>query len=736
MKKSYKVYGMMCTACVSHVEHAVSALSFVSSVGVSLLTSSMTVEFEGDESDILTAVKKAGYRAVPMEEGTTVTLEASEKSSLLPLILSLVLSALLMYVEMGHMWLPYPSFLSHTKNPILYLCVLFALAAPIVILNRRYFIGGTRSLLSGAPNMDTLIALGSGSALLYGTGILIAFLFFDPPAILAAGAPFCSGGMILALVTLGKTLEGRAKDKTADAIRALSALTPDTARILVGEEEQTIKTSALTHAHILILKAGDRIPCDGRILEGHLAVDESALTGESLPIEKAVGTAVSAGCTVSDGYAKVTPTQLGEQTSLSKTIRMVSEAATTKAPIAKMADRIGAIFVPCVMALALITLAVWLSVSKNLGEALHHAISVLVISCPCALGLATPTAIMCAMGRGAQMGILIKSAEALEEVGRTTHVVFDKTGTLTEGRMQVLGYTTAEGADKDLLFSVAHGMEAESAHPLAVAITGYTKDTSPIPIDKISTLAGKGLFAKSGKSSYAAGNLGLMEDCEIETGEIEDFVNEYEVRGAAIIYIAEADGLLGAFAIADTPREDAKVTVAALSSMGISVSMLTGDAKAPAAATAEELGITDYRASLTPQDKGEAVGKMAKSHTVCMVGDGINDCLPLVQASVGIAIGSGSDVAIESADVVIRGEQSTDVVRLLRLGRFTLRKIRQNLFWALIYNCICIPIAAGVLVPIGISLSPMMASAAMALSSLTVVTNALTIKLFDRRKQK
>lgn len=734
MKKSYKVYGMMCTACVSHVEHAVSALSFVSSAGVSLLTSSMTVEFDGDENEILTAVKKAGYRAVPMEEGKSVTLEISEKSSLLPLILSLVLSALLMYVEMGHMWLPYPSFLSHTNNPILYLCVLFALAVPIVILNRRYFIGGTRSLLSGAPNMDTLIALGSGSAILYGTGILIAFLFFDLPTALAAEAPFCSGGMILALVTLGKTLEGRAKDKTADAIRALSALTPDTARILVGEEEQTIKTSALAHTHILILKAGDRIPCDGKIIEGHLAVDESALTGESLPIEKGVGKLISAGCTVADGYAKIAPTNIGEESSLSKTIRMVSEAATTKAPIAKTADRIGAIFVPCVIGLALITLAVWLIVSQNFGEALHRAISVLVISCPCALGLATPTAIMCAMGRGAQMGILIKSAAALEEVGRTTHVVFDKTGTLTEGRMQVLGYAAVKAADKDLLFSVAHSMEAESAHPLAVAIADYTKDSAPIPIDKLSTLAGKGLFAKSGKSSYAAGNLSLMEDCEIETDEIEDFVKEYESRGAAIIYIAEADGLIGAFAIADTPRADAKIAVAELSSIGVSVSMLTGDAKAPAAATAAALGINDYHASLTPQDKGEAVKEMADTHTVCMVGDGINDCLPLVQASVGIAIGSGSDVAIESADVVIRGEKSTDVVRLLRLGRFTLRKIRQNLFWALIYNCICIPIAAGALVPIGISLSPMMASAAMAISSLTVVTNALTIKLFERKK--
>jgi Cu2+-exporting ATPase len=733
MKKSYKVYGMMCTACSAHVEHAVSSLPFVSDAQVSLLTSSMTVTFEGDEEEILSAVKKAGYRAVPMEEGQSITIEAEEKTAALPLVLSLILSALLMYVEMRHMWLPYPAFLSHASHPILYLSVLLMLALPIAVLNRRYFIGGTRSLLSGAPNMDTLIALGSGSALLYGIGILIAFIVADPPAALAAEAPFCSGGMILALVTLGKTLEGRAKDKTADAIRALSALTPDTARVWIDGEEKTISSASLTHDHILILKAGDRIPCDGKIIEGHISVNESALTGESLPIEKAIGASLSAGCTVADGYARATPTEIGEQTSLSKTIRMVSEAAATKAPIARTADRIGSIFVPCVIGIATVTLIVWLIISKDFGEALHHAISVLVISCPCALGLATPTAIMCAMGRGAQMGILIKSAAALEEIGRTTHVVFDKTGTLTEGRMQVRGFITANGAKKELLFSVAHSMEAESAHPLAVAITDYTKDTKSIPIDKLSTLAGKGLFAKSGKSSYAAGNLGLMEDCEIETEEIEVFVKEHEAQGAAIIYIAQADGLLGAFAIADTPREDAKITASALSDMGISVSMLTGDAPAPAYATAKALGIRDVHASLTPQDKGEAIKEMAKNHKVCMVGDGINDCLPLVQADVGIAIGSGSDVAIESADAIIRGEKCTDVLKLLRLGRFTLRKIRQNLFWALIYNCICIPIAAGALTPIGISLSPMMASAAMAISSLTVVTNALTIQLFERK---
>ncbi len=734
MKKSYKIYGMVCTACSAHVEHAVSALSFVSSVSVSLLTSSMTVEFEGDEEKIFSAVKKAGYRAVAIEEGKAATLEASEKTALLPLILSLALSALLMYAEMGHMWLPYPAFLSHERHPLLYLFVLFAMAMPIAFLNRRYFIGGTRSLLSGAPNMDTLIALGSGSALLYGIGILVAFLVADPPAAWAAEAPFASGGMILALVSLGKTLEGRAKDKTADAIRALSSLTPNTVRVLIDGEERILPTAELSSAHTLILKAGDRIPCDARILEGHLSVDESALTGESLPIEKDEGASVSAGCTVSDGYAKLCPTEIGENTSLSKIIRMVSEAAATKAPIAKTADRISRFFVPTVMALSLITLVIHLLLSRGFGTALHHAISVLVISCPCALGLATPTAIIAAMGRGAQMGILVKSAEALEAIGRTKRIVFDKTGTLTEGRMRVLDFSVAERTDKETFFSVAHGMEIESAHPLASAIAEYTKDAPPIRVDRISNLAGKGLFAKSGKESYAAGNLGLMEDCEIETDAISDFVQEYEKRGAAIIYIAEADGLLGAFAIADTPREDARRTVAALSEMGVHCAMLTGDAKAPACAITEAIGITDYQFSLTPEDKGEAIRKMEESEKTAMVGDGINDCLPLVAAGVGIAIGSGSDVAIESADVIIRGEKTTDVLRLLRLGRLTLRKIRQNLFWALIYNCICIPIAAGALLPIGISLSPMMASAAMAISSLTVVSNALTIKLFEKHK--
>ena len=727
MKKQFKVYGMMCTACASHVEHAVLSLPFVSSASVSLLTSSLCVEFDGNEEEIFAAVKKAGYRACAIAEGEIAAVSTEEKTHTWPVVLSLIFAALLSYFEMGPM-LGLPAIVQSERHPILYLGIFAALCIPIVILNRRVFLGGVRSLLCGKPNMDSLIALGSGVGLLYGIGIFIAFLFFSPVPSLAMHAPFASAGMILALVALGKTLEGRAKDKTADAIHALASLTPDHARVLDGDEEILIPTAMLTHEHILILKAGDRIPCDGVITEGHLSVDESALTGESLPVEKGENTSVFAGCTVFDGYAKLRPTEIGEKTSLSRTVRMVSEAAATKAPIAKIADKIGGIFVPAIIAIATVTLICHLIITKNFSSSLQCAISVLVISCPCALGLATPTAIMCAIGRGAKMGILIKNAAALEALGRLDRIALDKTGTLTEGHIQVLAHITAESTQEETLFAVAHSMESRSEHPLALAISAYTSGAQEIQIDKFSLLSGKGLFAKSGKFSYAAGNLSLMEECEIETEEIESFVKEHEERGAAIIYIAEADGLLGAFAVADTVRKDAKETVEDLHSMGLSVCMLTGDAPAPARAVAEALSIKEYRASLTPEGKSNAILEFEKKGRVCMVGDGINDSLPLTAATVGVAIGTGSDIAIESADIVIRGEQAKDIVRLVRLSRLTLRKIKQNLFWALIYNCICIPLAAGVLAPLGISLSPAIASAAMALSSLTVVSNALTIR--------
>lgn len=730
MKTTYKVYGMMCAACASHVEHAVRRVEGVTTVSVSLLTNSMQLEGEGftDEA-VLHAVKTAGYAAERIKDGAPVLLPTAERRRLWPLIVSLCLSALLMYVEMGEMALPYPAMLSKATHPALNLVLQLILLIPIVCLNYRYFVGGTKSMLSGAPNMDSLIALGSGTAILYST-VLTVLCLIRPSAALAAQASFSSGGMILALVTLGKTLEGRAKDKTADSIRALAALTPDTVTVRTEEGEQVIEVKELTTAHTLLLRTGDRVPCDGVVLEGHLSMNESAITGESLPVDRGAGAALSAGCTVTDGAAAVRPTAVGEESSLSKTIRMVSEASATKAPIAKMADRVSAYFVPAVLAVALITFAVWLLVTKHVSEALTHAISVLVISCPCALGLATPTAIMCAMGKGAEGGILIKSAEALEAVGRIRTVAFDKTGTLTTGHMSVTDVLVAEGHTEEELFSLAHAIEAQSTHPVATAVAAYTKEAKPIEISRVSTLAGKGMFAKTPIGNVAIGNAALMEDCEIELDGIRDFILRAEERGAGLVFVADADALIGAFAVSDTPKEDSAAAIAALAELGVRSVMLTGDTPAAARTVAQALGIEQYHAALTPEGKGEKLRELSREERVAMVGDGINDCLPLVAADVGIAMGAGSDVAIESCDVVLRGDQMRDTVRLIRLGRYTLRKIRQNLFWALIYNAICIPIAAGALASLGVTLSPMMASAAMALSSLTVVGNALLIKRF------
>lgn len=731
MKTKFKITGMMCAACAAHVENAVRALPEVNNVAVSLLTASMEVDHAGDVDAIVAAVRHAGYGAKPLAEGEVITIDAPVKKNHLPLIFSLILAALLMYVAMGEMMsLPYPAFLSHMQNPRLNLAVQFFLTIPIVILNYRYFVGGTRSLFAGAPNMDSLIALGAGAAILYGTVIFGMVLFGEPSHTLAMKATFESGGMILALVTLGKTLEGGAKDRTAGAIRALSSLTPDTVCVKRNGEETRIGTAELTLDDTLILREGERIPCDGVILTGNLSVDASALTGESLPAEKKEGDDLSAGCMVFSGYAEVKPLRIGADTSLSETVRMVSEAAATKAPIAKLADRVSAFFVPAVLGIAAVTFLVWMLVSHDVTASVNHAISVLVISCPCALGLATPTAIMCAMGKGAGLGILIKSAEALEEVGRVHRIAFDKTGTLTEGKMQVLDYAVAEGKTKEELFAAASAAERESKHPIALAVSAFTEGTVPYAIEKVSSVVGRGVYVKCREGSFAVGNAAMMEDCDADISALADFSAKAEAEGAAVIYTADGDGLLGAFAVADTPRPESKDAVAQLSKLGIRSVMLTGDAEPAAKHIAKEVGVDECYASLSPAGKGEKIGEIAKTEKVAMVGDGINDALPLVAADIGIAMGCGSDVAIESCDVVLRRDDVRDVVKLVRLGRLTLRKVRENLFWALIYNCICIPIAAGALTSLGVTLSPMMASAAMALSSLTVVLNALTIRFF------
>lgn len=729
MIKKYKVYGMMCAACSAHVENAVRAISGVTSVSVSLLTSSMSVEGDASEQTVAEAVHRAGYRAEPFKEGERISL-AGEKRSLLPLWICIPLSVLLMYFEMGWHRLPFPSIFSPHEHPSLFLGVQMVLALVIAVLNYRYFTGGFRSLFSGAPNMDSLIALGAGAAIAEGIVIFFLSLFGAADFDTVTSAAFSGGGMILTFVTIGKTLEGRAKDKTSDAIRALTALVPDRVRVADdGEGERIIDASELTLSHTVLLKVGDAIPCDGILLSGSVSVNEAALTGESLPVDRSVGDAVAQGCTVVDGFAKVRPTAVGEDTGLANTVRMVSEAAATKAPIARLADRVSGVFVPIVIGIALISLAVWWAI-EGFTAGLTHAISVLVISCPCALGLATPTAMMCAMGKGASLGILIKNAAALETVGKLSVIAFDKTGTLTTGQMTVTDMLVADECDEKRLKSVALAIESTSAHPIAKAVCAACQGVAPTEITDVSVLAGKGLFGKGKKNRYAIGNAALMEECDIELDGTEAFVQNAASAGASVVFVADVDGLLGAFAVADAPREDSREAIAKLNSLGVRAVMLTGDAPAAAQRMASLMEIDTVHASLTPEEKGECVKALSENGLVGMVGDGINDALPLVRADVGIAMGAGTDVAIESCDVVLKREGVSDVPTLVRLGRLTLRKIRQNLFWALIYNAICIPIAAGVLTPFGFTLPPMLASVAMALSSLTVVSNALLIQRF------
>ncbi len=731
MKQNFKVIGMMCAACVSHVENAVRTLSGVSTVQVSLLTSSMTVEYNENEittRDIEHAVGHAGYRAEVMREGEKITL-SEEKRDLRPLLFSIPLALILMYFEMGWHMLPFPSFLHPHNAPVAFLLIQFVLALAVCALNYRYFVGGMRSLFALAPNMDSLIALGAGAAMLYGSAIFVLSLFGKADSSLVTQATFSGAGMILTLVTLGKTLEGRAKDKTSAAIRALSRLVPDEVSIKREGTEMRIAICDLTTSDTLLLRVGERIAADAKIVHGTVSVDESALTGESLPVDKTVGDELICGCIVVDGYAEATPTALGDDTSLSRTVRMVSEAAASKAPIARVADRVSGIFVPAVLLISFVTFVLWW-IFADLGEAVGHAISVLVISCPCALGLATPTAMMCAMGKGASLGILIKNAEALEALGRCRTVAFDKTGTLTTGVMQVVDVMRSEEISEEDFFGVVHAIESASTHPIARAIVRFIGDVPPRDVGQISTLTSKGMFAKSGKVGYAIGNAALMDECEIELDEAEVFTKNAIAKGASVIYVASLDGLLGAFAISDTPREDSAEALTALKTCGVETLMLTGDSEGAAHAVGAQLHITKICHSLTPEGKGRAIENEKKNGIVAMVGDGINDALPLVSADIGIAMGTGTDVAIESCDVVLRHEGISGVPVAVRLGRLTLRNIHQNLFWALIYNTICIPLAAGALSWAGLTLSPMIASLAMALSSLSVVSNALLINKF------
>ena len=763
--KQYTVTGMTCAACQARVEKAVSAVPGVESCAVNLLTGSMGVEGTATPEAVVAAVVAAGYGATPKGGAASPASSAKEDptadrevSALLRrLILSAELSALLMYVSMGHtMWgWPLPEVLA--RNPMAIGLVQMILAAVVMIINRKFFVNGVRGVLHLSPNMDTLVALGAGASFLYSVGILF-LLSADLVAGDTAsafhrlhGLYFESAAMILALITVGKMLEARAKGKTTDALRSLMKLTPDTATVLRNGAEVTVPACEVRRGDRFTVKPGERIPVDGIILEGESAVDESALSGESIPVDKAVGDGVSAATMNQTGYLVCEAVRVGEDTTLAAIIRMVSDAAATKAPIAKVADKVAGIFVPVVMGLALVTTAVWLAVGREAGYALARGISVLVISCPCALGLATPVAIMVGSGLGAKNGILFKTAVSLETAGRVDTVVLDKTGTATEGRPRVTDLHCLrqrdEGETRDFLTAV-YSLEAMSEHPLSVAVVekalemGLEKKT----VTEFRAIPGKGLAGRvlmneaygSGAMLYG-GNRGFIESVRPIPAAAAELADRWAAEGKTPMFFTREDEFAGVIAVADTVKADSASAVREMKELGLRVVMLTGDNRRTAVAIARQVGIDegDVIAEVLPDGKEAVIRSLQETGKVAMVGDGINDAPALTRADLGIAIGAGADVAIDAADVVLVKSRLSDVPAAIRLSRATLKNVRENLFWAFCYNCLGIPLAAGVFIPLwGWELNPMFGAAAMSLSSFCVVSNALRLNLFNLRDPK
>ncbi len=741
MKSEFSVEGMMCAACASHVEGAVRRLAGVQDVSVSLLTNTMQVTHDCPAEEIAAAVTHAGYPTKLYEQeesGESAAVRAllapkkDTRAAFVRTVIAAVLALILFVFCMGHMvGMPLPRFLHPAHAPIAHLSLQALLSLAVIILHFSYFRRGFAALVRLSPSMDTLVALGSSAAFLHGcaTLILVALGRLDGHA----HVYFEAAATILALVGIGKLLEGKQKDKTADAVRALSALSPKKT-VILGEngEEQTVDTDTLTVGAKVVLRAGERIPADGTVLSGHGTADESSLTGESLPIDKKAGDTLFAGSIIADGYLVMQADRVGAQTSLSESVRMVAEAASSKAPISRMADRVAAVFVPCVLACALLSFALFLIIEKNLTLALSHGISVLVISCPCALGLATPTAIMTATGRAAELGILVKSAASLEALGRVRAVAFDKTGTLTEGRMSLSSYELSEGVTLEEAAPILYALESPSSHPIGQAISAHFAAYAGKTAEDFSVIEGKGVYAKIDGRKCMAGNLTLFrDDLELEIDHLMPAFDRMTKSGATPLFLSVGVRVLGVFAVSDTLREESPEAIRDLRRMEIDCAMLTGDHDGAARHIGALASITDVRAALTPDGKAKAVRALKEEYgTVCMVGDGINDALPLVEADVSMAVGTGTDVAAASADVILRKSSPSDAVTAIRLGRAALRNIRENLFWALVYNALCIPVAAGALHPLGIALSPMLAALCMSLSSLFVVTNALRLRRF------
>ncbi len=744
----YTVTGMSCAACSARVEKAVSAVPGVTSCSVSLLTNSMGVEGSATPDAVISAVQAAGYGASLKGAAQSVPSIAEQEDALADhetpvlkrrLIASLGFLIVLMYFSMGHMmwgW-PLPSFFD--GNHVAMGLIQMLLTIAVMVINQKFFINGFKSLFHGAPNMDTLVALGATASFGYSTYALFAMtgaqVRGDAAAVMSYMHEFYfeSAAMILALITVGKMLEARSKGKTTDALKSLMKLAPQTATLLRNGQEVTVPIAQVKRGDVFVVRPGENIPVDGVILEGESAVNESALTGESIPVDKAVGDSVSAATTNQSGFLRCEATRVGEDTTLSQIIKMVSDAAATKAPIAKVADRVSGVFVPTVITIAVITTAVWLLCGKPIGFALARGISVLVISCPCALGLATPVAIMVGNGLGAKNGILFKTAVSLEETGKTEIVALDKTGTITKGEPRVTDVLPADGLTESALLALAAALEQRSEHPLARAVM-LRAEEDKLSVSEVSdfrALPGNGLTATLNDEELLGGSLSFISTKTDVPQALRDKAEALAEEGKTPLLFARGGKLAGVIAVADVIKEDSPAAIAALRNMGIHVVMLTGDNEKTARAIGRQAGVDEVIAGVLPEGKESVIRSLQKQGKVAMVGDGINDAPALTRADIGIAIGAGTDVAIDAADVVLMKSQLSDVPAAIRLSRATLRNIHENLFWAFFYNVIGIPLAAGVWIPIfGWTLNPMFGAAAMSLSSFCVVSNALRLNLF------
>ena len=747
--EQYNVTGMSCAACSARVEKAVKKVPGVTSCSVSLLTNSMGVEGTASPAAILSAVQEAGYGASPKNASASKAADTSADLDALDdretpklkrrLIASLGFLLVLMYFSMGHMMWGWPLPHWFDGNHVAMGLVQLLLAGIVMVINQKFFINGFKGLIHGAPNMDTLVALGSMASFVWSTYALFAMtraqVDGSDELVMHYMMEFYfeSAAMILTLITVGKMLEARSKGKTTDALKSLMKLAPKTATLVRDGAEVTVAIADVQKGDVFVVRPGENIPVDGVVLEGTSAVNESALTGESIPVDKAVGDKVSAATTNQSGFLRCEATRVGEDTTLAQIIKMVSDAAATKAPIAKIADTVSGFFVPAVISIAVVTTIVWLLLGHELGYALARGISVLVISCPCALGLATPVAIMVGNGLGAKNGILFKTAASLEAAGRTQIVALDKTGTITEGAPRVTDLLPAEGVTETELLTLAAALESRSEHPLAKAVlaNAEAKAITLPEVTDFAALPGNGLAAKLDGMDIYAGNAAFIQTKLTLPAALAQQAEKLASEGKTPLFFGGAGRLLGVIAVADTIKEDNPEAIRQLQNMGIRVVMLTGDNQRTADAIGRQAGVDEVIAGVLPDGKEAVIRQLQASGKVAMVGDGINDAPALTRADTGIAIGAGTDVAIDAADVVLMNSKLSDVPAAIRLSRATLRNIHENLFWAFIYNIIGIPLAAGLFIPFGLTLNPMFGAAAMSLSSFCVVSNALRLNLFD-----